>query len=197
MFVSPLEVYHLPAADTDSKAFPDPRLHVEPTAALQWLQAVEVPSSAASATTPAGIRRAFLHRAPQSQVLALYRQACLATGNASSVPAPWWLRALHRGEIDSRVTAFRIEDRVAQLLEPRTGWEFVPWAADGESGYWEFVPSEHGPSGYHVPTTLLLTDRHNGWIDILPAHTGPTPEPIAVDGLAGLRAQLGNIEALR
>src|SRR5690606_39683555 len=86
--MSPLEVSRLPPAETDSKEFSDPRLHVEPTAALQWLQAVEVPSSAASATTPAGIRRAFLHRAPQTEVLALYRQACRAAGDAaSSVPA--------------------------------------------------------------------------------------------------------------
>lgn len=172
-------------------------LRVEATAALEWSQALELPSTAANATSPAGIRRAYLHRAPEAQVLALYQEVCGDPRGASGVPAPWWLRALARGALDSRVTAFRIEDRIAQLLEPRPGWEFVPWAADGESGYWEFVPSERGPSGFRVPTTLLLTDRHDGWIDVLPAHTGPTPEPLAVQGLAGLRSKLGKIEAIR
>lgn len=173
------------------------QLRVEPTAGLQWSQALELPSSAAAATTPAGIRRAFLHRAPETQVMALYREACGNTDGSHAVPAPWWLRALARGELDSRTTAFRIEDRIAQLLEPRTGWEYVPWAADGESGYWEFVPSERGPSGYRVPTTLQLTDRHDGWIDVLPAHSGATPEPVAISGLSGLRSRLGEIEAIR
>lgn len=127
----------------------------------------------------------------------MYREACGSLEGAPGVPAPWWLRALARGEIDSRTTAFRIEDRIAQLLGPRPGWEFVPWAADGESGYWEFVPSERGRSGYTIPTTLLLTDRHSGWIDILPAHAGRTPEPVSIDGLAGLRSRLGEIEAIR
>ncbi|MGH3467803.1 MAG: hypothetical protein ACRDQF_08760 [Thermocrispum sp.] len=184
------------AAGTD-RTTPNPQLRVEATAALQWSQAIELPSTATTATTPAGIRKAYLHRAPEVQVLSLYREVSGDLEGAAGVPAPWWLRALARGELDSRVTAFRIEDRIAQLLEPRTGWEYVPWAADGESGYWEFVPSERGPSGYRVPTTLLLTDRHDGWIDVLPAHSGPTPEPHAIDGLAGLRSKLGKIEAIR
>lgn len=114
-----------------------------------------------------------------------------------SVPAPWWLRALAREDLASREAGFRVEDRIAQLLGPRPGWEFVPWAADGESGYWEFMPSERGRSGYAVPTTLLNTDRHPGWIDVLPAHSGATPAPIAVHGPAGLRSRLGEFEAIR
>lgn len=181
------------AIETNSRS----HLRVEPTAGLQWSQALELPSVAAMASRPAEIRRAYIHRASEDQVLAMYREASGSLDGAPDVPAPWWLRALARGDIDSRTTAFRIEDRIAQLLEPRPGWEFVPWAADGESGYWEFVPSERGRSGYSIPTTLLLTDRHSGWIDILPAHTGRTPEPVAVDGLAGLRSRLGEIEAIR
>ncbi len=173
------------------------RLRVEPTAGLQWSQALELPHAASEATRPTEIRRAYIHRAPETHVLALYREACGTDEPRPDVPAPWWLRALARGDIESRTTAFRVEDRIAQLLLPRPGWEFVPWAADGESGYWEFMPSERGPSGYTVPTTVLNTDRHNGWIDVLPAHSGATPEPIAIAGLAGLRSRLGEIEAIR
>lgn len=173
------------------------RLRVEPTAGLQWSQALELPHSATEATRPAEIRRAYIHRAPEAHVLALYREACGTDAPRPDVPAPWWLRALAREDIESRTTAFRVEDRIAQLLVPRPGWEFVPWAADGESGYWEFMPSERGPSGYTVPTTVLNTDRHNGWIDVLPAHSGATPEPLAIAGLAGLRSRLGEIEAIR
>jgi hypothetical protein len=43
----------------------------------------------------------------------------------------------------------------------------------------------------------MNTDRHTGWIDVLPAHTGRTPNPIAVAGLAGLRSRLGEFEAVR
>lgn len=173
------------------------RLRVEPTAGLQWSQAIELPHAVSDATRPAEIRRAYIHRAPEAHVLALYREVCDADAPRPDVPAPWWLRALARGDIDSRVAAFRVEDRIAQLLLPRPGWEFVPWAADGESGYWEFMPSERGPSGYTVPTTVLNTDRHSGWIDVLPAHSGATPEPLAISGLAGLRSRLGEIEAIR
>jgi hypothetical protein len=43
----------------------------------------------------------------------------------------------------------------------------------------------------------MNTDRHAGWIDVLPAHTGRTPDPIPVAGLAGLRSRLGEFEAGR
>lgn len=161
---------------------------------LEWSQAIELPRVAASATRPAEIRRAWVHRAPEEHVLSLYRTACAGGG---PVPGPWWLRALAAGALDSRNDGFRIEDRIAQLLGRRPGWEYVPWASDGESGYWEFMPSERGAAGLAIPTTVLTTDRHSGWIDVLPAHSGATPEPIAVAGLAGLRARLGEFEAVR
>jgi hypothetical protein len=169
-----------------------PRL--EAMVGLEWSEAIELPLVAWSATRPAEIRRAWIHRAPEDHVLALFR----ATGSVHQpVPSPWWLRAVAAGRLASREDGFRVEDRIAQLLGRRPGWEFVPWAADGESGYWEFMPSEHGPSGYAMPTTLLNTDRHDGWIDVLPAHSRGTPEPVAIAGLAGLRSRLGKIEALR
>ncbi|NKQ59237.1 hypothetical protein HFP15_41000 [Amycolatopsis sp. K13G38] len=167
---------------------------LEPLDGLQWSQAIELPRAIASATKPSEIRRAWIHRAPESEVLALFRAV---HGSGELIPAPWWLRALAAGELDSRETGFRIEDRIAQLLSRRTGWEYVPWAADGESGYWEFMPSERGRSGHKIPTTILNTSRHNGWIDVLPAHSGTTPEPLAVAGLAGLRSRLGEFEAVR
>jgi hypothetical protein len=161
---------------------------------LEWSQAIELPRVADSATRPAEIRRAWVHRAPEDHVIALFR-ASSETNDA--LPAPWWLRAVATGRLNSRADGFRIEDRISQLLEPRPGWEYVPWAADGESGYWEFMPSERGPSGHRIPTTVLNTDRHDGWIDLLPAHSGTTPTPIAVAGLAGLRSRLGEFEAVR
>ncbi|MFE0020017.1 hypothetical protein [Amycolatopsis sp. NPDC059021] len=169
-----------------------PRL--EPMLDLEWSQAIELPRTAASATGPGELRRAWVHRAPEDRVVTLFRKA---GGMHGPVPAPWWLRAVADGKLESRELGFRIEDRIAQLLGRRPGWEFVPWAADGESGYWEFMPSERGKSGHATPTTVLNTDRHPGWIDVLPAHSGTTPEPIAVAGLAGLRARLGEFEAVR
>jgi hypothetical protein len=59
------------------------------------------------------------------------------------------------------------------------------------------MPSERGKSGHSIPTTVVNTDRHDGWIDVLPAHSGTTPEPIPVAGLAGLRSRLGEFEAVR
>nr|WP_177228681.1 hypothetical protein [Amycolatopsis sacchari] len=167
---------------------------LEPLDGLQWSHAIELPRDAAMAARPAEIRRAWIHRAPESEVLSLYR-AVSASGE--QIPCPWWLRALAEGRLATRADGFRVEDRVAQLLARRPGWEYVPWVADGESGYWEFVPSERGRSGHHIPTTLLHTSRHDGWIDVLPAHSGTTPAPIAVAGLAGLRSRLGEFEAVR
>ncbi|TNC26178.1 hypothetical protein FG385_13565 [Amycolatopsis alkalitolerans] len=178
---------------------PDPRsvAHqplLEPLDGLQWSQAIELPRDAAMATRPAEIRRAWIHRAPESEVLSLFGAV---TANGEPIASPWWLRALADGRLESRADGFRVEDRIAQLLSRRPGWEYVPWAADGESGYWEFMPSEGGRSGHRIPTTLLNTSRHDGWIDVLPAHSGTTPEPIAVAGLAGLRSRLGEFEAVR
>jgi hypothetical protein len=167
---------------------------LEPLDGLQWSRALEFPRDAGSATQPEGIRRAWIHRAPEAEVLALFRSV---STSGEPIPAPWWLRALAEGTLDSRATGFRVEDRMAQLLSRRPGWEYVPWVADGESGYWEFMPSERGRSGHPIPTTILNTSRHRGWIDVLPAHGGTTPEPIAVAGLAGLRSRLGEFEAVR
>ncbi|OZM72750.1 hypothetical protein CFN78_14125 [Amycolatopsis antarctica] len=169
-----------------------PRL--EPMLGLEWSQAIELPRVADSATKPAELRRAWVHRAPEKRVLELFRASSRFGG---AVPAPWWLRAIAAGTLDSREDGFRVEDRITQLLGPRPGWEFVPWAADGESGYWEFIPSEGGATGYSIPTTVLNTSRHTGWIDVLPAHNGPTPAPLPVAGLAGLRSRLGEFEAIR
>jgi hypothetical protein len=106
---------------------------------LRRSPAIELPRVAASATKPSEIRRAWVHRAPEDHVIALFRAS---SANGGPVPAPWWSRAVARGELEFRSNGFRIEDRIAQILGPRPGWEYVPWAADGESGYWEFMPSE-------------------------------------------------------
>jgi hypothetical protein len=168
--------------------------YLEPLGGLEWSQALELPREAAAATKPSEIRRAWIHRAPEREVLALFRAM---SANGEPIPAPWWLRALADGLLDSRDAGFRIEDRIAQLLSRRPGWEYVPWAVEGEAGYWEFMPSERGRSGHRIPTTVLNTSRHPGWIDVLPAHSATTPEPIAVAGLAGLRSRLGEFEAVR
>ncbi|RJQ84302.1 hypothetical protein D5S19_16730 [Amycolatopsis panacis] len=171
-----------------------PRPRLEPMLDLEWSQAIELPRFALPATRPGDLRQAWVHRAAEDAVLTLYHRAARSD---EQLPAPWWLRAMASGRLESRALGFRIEDRVAQLLSRRPGWEFVPWAADGESGYWEFMPSERGRSGHSIPTTVLNTDRHDGWIDVLPAHSAGTPPPIAVAGVAGLRARLGEFEAVR
>lgn len=167
-------------------------LRVEPLIGLEWSQAIEM-WGAEDATTPAGTRRAWLHRAPEAQVMALYRTIRKADPDA---PAPWWLRAVAAGNLNSRAEGFAVEDRVAKLLLARPGWVFVPWATEGSSGYWEYVPSERKLDEPGMPTTLILTDRHPGWIDVLRVHSGETPEPVAVRGLADLRANLARFESM-
>ncbi|WP_232212799.1 hypothetical protein [Saccharomonospora saliphila] len=163
-------------------------------AELDWAEAIEQPFGVTDAARPADLRVSWVHRAPETEVLALYRATSAVT---APVPSPWWLRAVAAGALRCRIDGFRVEDRIDRLLATRPGWEYVPWAADGESGYWEFIPSERGRDGHRIPTTILTTDRHPGWIDVLPAHSGRTPQPIAVAGLAGLRARLGEFEAVR
>ncbi|WP_242613453.1 hypothetical protein [Herbihabitans rhizosphaerae] len=159
---------------------------------LEWAQALEQPNDAS--TTPAGARRAWLHKAPERHVLELYRRAAAAEPD---LPAPWWLRALAAGSIRSRRDAFLIEDRVAKLLDSRPGWVFVPWGADGETGYWEYMPSERLLDGPGIPTTLQFTDRHLGWLDLVPPHAGYTPpRAVVVNGPADLRANLSMFESL-
>jgi hypothetical protein len=166
---------------------------VEPTIALEWAQAVEQPT-ADSARTPADGRGGWLHQAPEREVLARYRAA---GGLKSGLPAPWWLRALAAGTLGSRAEGFAVEDRVARLLDARSGWVFVPWGFDGDTGYWEYMPSERTLTEPGVPTTLSLTDRHSGWIDVYPVHAGEAQRaPVAVAGLADLRANLARIESL-
>jgi hypothetical protein len=170
---------------------PTPR--VEPTMALEWAQAVEQ-TAVDSARTPADGRRGWLHQAPEKEVLARYLDAI---GIDPALPAPWWLRALAAGKIDSRAKAYSLEDGVARVLDSRPGWVFVPWGADGDTGFWEYMPSERTLSEPGEPTTLVLTDRHDGLIDIYPVHAGEVHRlPIAVDGLADLGANLARIEAL-
>ena len=167
-------------------------LRVEPLIGLEWSQAIEQWGSD-DATTPAGARRSWLHRAPEQQVMALYRTIRASDPNA---PAPWWLRALAAGDLETRAEGFSVEDRVAKLLSARPGWVFVPWAADGDSGYWEFVPSERKLTEPGVPTTLMLTDRHPGWIDVIRVHAGSTPDPVALGGVADLRANVAHLESM-
>jgi hypothetical protein len=175
-----------------SVTYESPTLHVEPLVGLEWSQAIEM-WDAEDATMPAGTRRAWVHRAPEAQVLTLYRSI---RRSGADVPAPWWLRALAAGNLSSRAEGFAVEDRVAKLLSARPGWVFVPWATEGSSGYWEYVPSERKLLEPGMPTTLILTDRHPGWIDILRVHAGGTPEPVAVRGLPDLRANLARFESM-
>jgi hypothetical protein len=168
-------------------------LRVVPMIGLEWSQAIDQ-WGGENATTPAGGRGSWLHRAPEPQVLALYRTV---SETDPDVPAPWWLRALAAGLLPSRADGFAVEDRVTKLLSARPGWVYVPWAVPGASGYWEHVPSERRLTAPGVPTTLLLTARHAGWIDVVGVYSGEAPPaPLAVHGLADLRANLARIESL-
>ncbi|MEU0796521.1 hypothetical protein ABZ342_41200 [Amycolatopsis sp. NPDC005961] len=66
-----------------------PRL--EPMLDLEWSRAIDLPQTALAAATPAELRRAWVHRAPEDRVLALFRASA---GMAGQIPAPWWLRAV-------------------------------------------------------------------------------------------------------
>ncbi|WP_352231546.1 hypothetical protein [Actinokineospora sp. NBRC 105648] len=168
-------------------------LHVEPLIGLEWSEALEQPSTPA-AGAPGQARRAWVHRAPEAQVLALYRAAASAE---PGLPAPWWLRAVAAGSMGSRREGFAVEDRVAKLLDARPGWIFVPWGIDGDTGYWEYMPSERALAEPGMPTTLAHTHRHPGWVDVVAVHAGRPPAPIAVGGIPDLRANLSRLESLR
>lgn len=168
-------------------------LRVEPTISLEWSEAIEQWGNE-RATSPAQTRGAWVHRAPEQQVLEFYRTA---RKTDPDLPAPWWLRALAAGTLRSRGEGFAVEDRVAKLLAARSGWVFVPWAAEGDSAFWEFMPSERVLTVPGVPTTLVLTDRHAGWIDVIPVHAREAPPPLAVSGLADLRANLARLESMK
>lgn len=173
----------------------DRSIRVEPLINLEWSRAVEPTGPIGAARRPSQVRRAWIHRAPEGQVVSLYRAATDAFANIS---APWWLRALAAGRLSTRLGGFAIEDQVSELLGSRDGWFYVPWTGPGEDGYWEYVPSDHSASGRPlVPTTLVFTDRHTGWLDVVPAHADGTVEPIPVRGPSDLRARLPEIEAGR
>ncbi|MGH3621238.1 MAG: hypothetical protein ACRDQ5_05525 [Sciscionella sp.] len=164
-------------------------LRVEPMLGLEWSRAIELAGGVWVAAGPAGVRRAWIHRAPEEQVLALYRAA---RADSPSLAAPWWLRALAAGKLASRKGGFAVEDAVAAMLAERPGWVYVPWVSFGEDGYWEFVPSEDSP--VTVPTTITLTDRHPGWLDVVPAYSGAPGPTIAIDGALDLAARLPELE---
>lgn len=171
------------------------RVKIEPLLALEWAQAVELTGDLQRATSPADTRRAWIHQAPEFQVVGRYR---VVRQFGSELTAPWWLRVLAMGGLSSRAAAFALEDTVHEFLMSRPGWVFVPWVTDGETGYWEFVPSEvtstnQSPS---VPTTVAFTHRHQGWLDVLPAHRGLVPARIPVRGSEDLAARIDVIEQL-
>lgn len=168
--------------------------NVEAMPGLGWSSAVEPPHGVTMATRPSEARRSWIHLAAERQVLNRYRAACVGGRPPAS---PWWLRALASRALPSRAAGFRVEDEVAALLTGQAGWVYVPWAQDGESGYWEFTPSERPEQGKPNPTTVLHTDRHTGWIDVLAAHDDTPPTPMAVSGINQLRARIGDLEAIR
>ncbi|SDJ85879.1 hypothetical protein SAMN04487820_102399 [Actinopolyspora mzabensis] len=162
-----------------------------PTPRLEWSLATESNQPEGEAGSPESMRTGWVHTASQDQVLDLFRRL---GGPDGRLPAPWWLHALHRGEIGTRAEAFRFEDDLHALLITRPGWVFVPWSTAGEIGYWEYGPSDRPPMS--VPTTVTLTDQHPGWINIVPAQTEGAPTPrVPAPGVSELAAILPRIEA--
>ncbi|MFC7342619.1 hypothetical protein [Saccharopolyspora griseoalba] len=163
---------------------------LEPVPRLEWSLATESHPVECDGATPASLRRSWIHTAPEQQVLGLYRKL---HGARRRLPAPWWLRALDRGDIASREAAFEFEDAVHSVLAGRPGWVFVPWSGAGESGYWEYAPSDRGP--VHEPTAVVPTDEHQGRLDAVPAHGEEEPLPVPVNGLDGLISILEKVES--
>lgn len=165
-------------------------VYVEPLPDLEWSLTTESHPPCSLAVGPDSLRNGWIQRAPEQRVLELFHRL---NGSGSELAAPWWLRALGRGDIGSRATAFELEDRLHTLLASRAGWVFVPWANPGEVGYWEYSPSERAAT--MTPTTVILTDGHSGWIDVVPAHADPAGAAgVAMNGLAGLSQALPEIE---
>ena len=164
-------------------------LRLEPVPRLEWSLAAEGHPPPSSGASPASLRRSWVHTAPEPQVLELFRKL---HGSARRLPAPWWLRALDRGELPCRQAAFEIEDAVHTALH-RPGWVFVPWVGVGESGFWEYAPSDRG--AVQVPTAVVLTDEHPGWLNALPAHAEAPSQPVRVAGPEQLTEQLALIES--
>jgi hypothetical protein len=173
----------------------DRPIRVEPLLDLEWSRAVEPTGPIGAARRPSQVRRAWIHRAPESQVVNLYKSARKVVTEMS---APWWLRALAEERLQSRLGGFAVEDQVSDLLIARTGWFYMPWTGPGEDGYWEYLPSDEATNGRPlVPTTLLYTDRHNGWLDVIPAHADGVPAAVPVAGPAELRVRLPELEGRR
>jgi hypothetical protein len=165
-------------------------VQLEPLPRLEWSLATEANPSAGGATAPAALRRSWIHRAPENQVLHLFRQL---NGAQRELPAPWWLKALDRGELPSRATGFAIEDEVHALLSTRQGWVYLPWGGIAEAGYWEYGPSDRAPMT--MPTTVVLTDAHAGWVDVVAAHVDTAPLALPMNGVSGLASALVQIES--
>lgn len=168
---------------------PSKNVHVEALPRLEWSLVVEEPP-VAEAAAPSSLRHGWIHKAPQEQVLHLFRK--LSASNRP-LPAPWWLGPLDRGELPSRSAGFAVEDDLHQMLTTRDGWVFVPWASAGESGYWEFSPSDRYPMS--VPTTVSMTAEHRGWVDVVPAYSETAPTPIRMSSLAEIAERLPAIES--
>jgi hypothetical protein len=165
-------------------------IRVEPLLDLEWHRAVEPVGPIGAALRPAQTRRSWIHRAPESQVLNLYNAV---RSVIDEFAAPWWLHALAAGQLQSRLGAFAVEDQITQVLDSRPDWAYMPWTGPGEDGYWEYVPDDLDTSV--VPTTIMFTARHPGWLDLIPAHTSDTPfERVPIGGAADLRARIEQLE---
>ncbi|GAA0531593.1 hypothetical protein GCM10009533_33450 [Saccharopolyspora spinosporotrichia] len=179
-----------PARRSRQHPRPGTDVHLEPVPRLEWSLATEIHPLVDEPARPAALRNSWIHTAPEEQVLELFRRL---QGARRRLPAPWWLRALDRGELPSRARAFELEDEVHTLLTGRPGWVFVPWRALGEVGYWEYGPSDRGPM--KAPTTVLFTDQHPGWVHVFAAHRDTSPLPVPVDRAPGLLSALPQIES--
>ncbi|RRO13670.1 hypothetical protein EIL87_22010 [Saccharopolyspora rhizosphaerae] len=166
-------------------------VQLEPVPRLEWSLATESHPTPTEAATPASLRRSWIHTASENQVLGLYRKL---NGAQRRLPAPWWLRALDRGDLSSRAEAFAIEDEAHTVLSSRPGWVFVPWADISEAGYWEYAPSDCG--SVTMPTTVVLTDEHEGWLNVVPAYRDEEPLPIPTS-TASLLSLLPQVESWR
>jgi hypothetical protein len=169
----------------------DRLIHIEPLVELEWRRAVEPTGPIGAARRPAHTRRAWIHRAPETQVVKLYESTRAVVDD---LPAPWWLRVLAAGRLQSRLGGFAVEDQVSDVLDARPGWMYMPWTGPGEDGYWEYVPAERAVNTAMVPTTIMFTDRHDGWLDVILAHAGEVPDPVPIASLNELRARLPELE---
>lgn len=169
----------------------DRLIHIEPLVELEWRRAVEPTGPIGAARRPAHTRRAWIHRAPETQVVKLYDSTREVVDD---LPAPWWLRALAAGRLQSRLGGFAVEDQVSDVLDARPGWMYMPWTGPGEDGYWEYVPAERAVNTAMMPTTIMFTDTHGGWLDVVLAHADTVPAPVPIGSLVELRAKLPELE---